>query len=363
MNETTHPATPTEVPPRPANEAACPPEFIEDGSGSLPPAAERVVSSPPASGPLPSGTKKTIRAQQVAQQTAQKNRDRRFYTLVTTVSMLRSLVIVFAVGVVVATIFASFTSNDSLSLQTQQSLAIAYSTQARAEIVPTGLPTPAWFKKIALMRGHSGIAQRGNTKGGIDPGAVCNDEPTLTELSVTTNVGDRITAALRGRGYEVDALDEWDMRLVDPNKPYEAGVFLSIHADSCLNFNDGYNHSGFKVVGPEGRLTVREQDLRLTDCLREHYAKVTGLPHSGWTVTNDMLYYHAFREVSQRTPAAILELGFLYYDRDLLKNKPDKAAQGVVEGLLCFLDPKSLVTPTVAPVPKTAIPPSGTPKR
>jgi hypothetical protein len=42
----------------------------------------------------------------------------------------------------------------------------------------------------------------------------------------------------------------------------------------------------------------------------------------------------------------ILELGFLSYDRDLLQNHTDRLAQGIVNGLLCFLDPKSLPEPS-----------------
>ncbi len=352
MDDVTQPSSPLNVPPVEVR----PPEFIEDtpSDGTAAP----IVS------PLPSGTKKSLRAEEIARKRSEP-KNRGLLTLITVFSAARSLVIVFAVSVIVATIFASFTDNDSLSLKTRQNLAIAYSTQARGETTPTAIPTPPWFNRIGFIRGHSGIAQRGTTKGHPDPGAVCNDEPTLTELSVTTNVGDRVIAALRGRGYTVDALDEWDMRLVDPNKPYEAAVVLSIHADSCLNFQDGYDHSGFKVVGPEGRLTVRDQDLRLVDCIRDHYSRVTGLEHTGWSVTNDMLYYHAFREVSQRTPAAILELGFLYYDRELLKNHPEKAAQGIVDGLMCFLDPKGQVINSPATSVPTFAPtmPAATPKR
>jgi N-acetylmuramoyl-L-alanine amidase len=310
------------------------PEFVDE---------PEPVSAPPKPTPLPNGTKKVIRAQRQSADRARVKAEARpgFYTLIATLSALRTVILTFAAAVIVSTIFASFTLNDSLSLKTQQNLAIAYSTEVNNNTPPTALPTPSWFNRIGFIRGHYGVAQRGPTKGNIDPGAVCNDIPDFTELSVTTKVGDMVMATLRGRGYTVDALDEWDMRLVDPTTPYEAAVLLSIHADSCTNFNDGYNHSGFKVVGPEGRVTVREQDLRLADCIREHYSRTTGLDHSGWTVTNDMLYYHAFREVSQRTPAAILELGFLYYDRDLLKNRPEKAAEGIVNGLLCFLDPKA----------------------
>jgi hypothetical protein len=37
------------------------------------------------------------------------------------------------------------------------------------------------------------------------------------------------------------------------------------------------------------------------------------------------------------TPGAIIELGFLLDDRDLLENKPKILARGVAAGILCFL--------------------------
>ncbi len=297
---------------------------------------------PPASPPLPLpvGTKRVQRVQQAAAREASDTDARghkKRYTVVSIFSSLRSLVIVFAVSVIVATIFASFTTNDSLSQQAQQSLAIAQVTAEQIAAQPTDLPTPVWFKRIGIIPGHSGINPTSNLP---DPGAPCPDG--FTEAQVTMKVATMVIDALRGRGYTVDQLDEWDSRLVG----YDSAVFLSIHADSCTNFNDGYPHSGFKVVNPAGRVTVRDQDLRLVDCLQNHYSQSTGLQFSGWTVTDNMLYYHAFHQITQRTPAAIIELGFLYYDRDLLQNHPDKSAQGITDGLLCFLDPKSLATST-----------------
>lgn len=147
------------------------------------------------------------------------------------------------------------------------------------------------------------------------------------------------------------------MRL-DKLNPYDLELFLSLHADSCTNFNDGFPHSGFKAVNPIERSTVRDQDLRLVDCLRNYYGQATGLNFSDWSITANMTDYHAFHEITQRTPAAILELGFLYYDRDLLEHHWDKAAEGVTNGLLCFLDPKALATdtPTVIPtLPPTKV--------
>ena len=71
-------------------------------------------------------------------------------------------------------------------------------------------------------------------------------------------------------------------------------------------------------------------------------------------ITEAMTDYHAFHQIAPSTPAIILELGFLSYDRDLLQNHTDKLTQGIVNGFLCFLTPAALATnqaPTVPAVP------------
>jgi N-acetylmuramoyl-L-alanine amidase len=50
-----------------------------------------------------------------------------------------------------------------------------------------------------------------------------------------------------------------------------------------------------------------------------------------------MSRYHAFQEISPQTPAAIIEIGFLKGDRELIAEHPEKAAQGILAGLECFL--------------------------
>jgi N-acetylmuramoyl-L-alanine amidase len=52
-----------------------------------------------------------------------------------------------------------------------------------------------------------------------------------------------------------------------------------------------------------------------------------------------MTEYHAFYEIEPQTPAAIIETGFMDADRRLLTKHPDRIAQGIVDGLLCFLAP------------------------
>jgi len=277
------------------------------------------------------------------------------YTLVTVVSALRALSLTFAAAVIVSTIFMIFTSPDFLSAGTRKELGQVRATAQSIAAAPTPLPTPVWFKRVGVVAGHSGIATYGTTRGNVDTGAVCDDG--FTEASVTMKVAQQVVAALQGRGYTVDLLQEFDLRLDN----YQAAAFISLHADSCEKFDDGFNHSGFKLAYPVDRLTVRDQDLRLSDCIRDNYGPVTGLPFTPGGITDAMTRYHAFHlslghpGIASTTPGLILELGLLSYDRDLLQNHSDKSAKGIVNGLLCYLDPRG--QPAVPPVAPATIAP------
>ena len=45
---------------------------------------------------------------------------------------------------------------------------------------------------------------------------------------------------------------------------------------------------------------------------------------------------------------AIIETGFMYLDRDILTKETDRVAQGVTQGILCFVNNES-VLPTISP--------------
>ena len=104
-------------------------------------------------------------------------------------------------------------------------------------------------------------------------------------------------------GYDVDILTEFDDRL----NGYSASTLISIHADSCDYIND--IATGFKVSAPLAN-PHPDQAARLTACLRNGYAEQTGLALHN-SITNDMTSYHAFSEINENTPAAIIEVGFL----------------------------------------------------
>jgi hypothetical protein len=258
---------------------------------------------------------------------------RQTFPLLTLVSALRTLSVTFAAAVMAATIFMWWTSPDFLPAQARRDLA---PVQATARLVafatPTLLPTPIWYNRIGILAGHSGMtAPDGSRREQPDPGAVCPDG--FYERSVTEAVAERAAAILRARGYTVDILEEFDPRL----NGYEAAAFVSLHADSCANFGYG----GYKSTYPAARTLIRDQDIRLNECIRLNYESLTGLPFQPGSITDNMLLYHAFRKIGVRTPANILELGFLSYDRDLLQNQPDRVALAVANGILCFLEPQA----------------------
>lgn len=175
-------------------------------------------------------------------------------------------------------------------------------------------------KRIGIVSGH-----RGN-----DSGSVCADGYTEAELVYQVSVA--TAAQLRARGYTVDILDEFDARL----DGYTGIAFLSIHADSCTYYNELL--TGFKVARSELSAVPAVED-KLVACLRDRYGKATGLKWNSNTITHDMTNYHAFRKIAPQTPAAIIELGFLNLDRETLQKRTNKVIEGVLDGMLCFVQP------------------------
>ena len=95
-------------------------------------------------------------------------------------------------------------------------------------------------------------------------------------------------------------------------------------------------------------MATRHPELaaRLTACLRSRYSAATLLPLHSTSVTADMTSYHAFDEIHESTPAAIIETGFLNADRAILTQRPDVVAYGVATGILCYLRAEPISSPT-----------------
>ena len=163
---------------------------------------------------------------------------------------------------------------------------------------------------------------------GNDSGSVCSDG--LKEVDINLAVASLVQKKLAEKGIKSEILREFDPKLAN----YKANLLLSIHADSCDFINN--EATGFKVAAALSN-PHPEKSARLVLCLRKKYAQTTGLALHN-SVTSDMQDYHAFNEISPDTVAAIIEVGFLNLDRQILTQKQDLVAQGITSGLLCYLN-------------------------
>jgi N-acetylmuramoyl-L-alanine amidase len=184
------------------------------------------------------------------------------------------------------------------------------------EVSPTPTPTPGPYR-VGIVAGHWKS----------DSGAICPDG--LQEVTINLDIASRVVAILQYEGYEAELLAEFSEKL----EGYQADAFVSIHADSC-NIPEA---SGFKVARVAAS-AIPEKEDRLVSCLIQEYGEATGLAFHENSITYDMTVYHAFNEIDPRTPGAIIELGFLGADRDLLIDQAYEVAQGVARGIACFVE-------------------------
>jgi N-acetylmuramoyl-L-alanine amidase len=190
---------------------------------------------------------------------------------------------------------------------------------------PAPTPTPVYaivqaerpHYRVAIVAGHWQY----------DPGAVCPDG--LQEVQVNLAVAREVVSLLRRRGYDAELFPEF----ADSLKGFEGDAFVSIHADSCA----APGASGFKVAHVENS-AVPDKEEQLGNCLWDEYEKFTGLARHESSITDDMRHYHNFRQISPVTPGAIIELGFLLDDRNLLVYNQKAVAQGVAAGIICYLE-------------------------
>jgi len=180
--------------------------------------------------------------------------------------------------------------------------------------------------KVGIVAGHMGPHPQ---SGLVDPGATCEDG--LTELEVNQTIAELVVRGLQAVGVEVDLLEEFDSRLTE----YMADALVSIHADACYYINDVA--TGYKVSRSAASDIPQSSD-RLVNCIIERYGRATGLQFHPGSITLDMTEYHTFYEIHSSTPAVIIETGFLYLDRDFLTSQPEKAARGIVDGILCYVN-------------------------
>lgn len=158
------------------------------------------------------------------------------------------------------------------------------------------------------------------------------------EAEVALGIALEAKNLLEAEGVIVDILPA----TVPPN--YWADVFVSIHADGSVD----PTKSGYKVAAPWRDVTGKAE--RLSDLLEESYGDTTNMILDG-NVTRNMRGYYAFNwikydhAIHPMVPAAILETGFLTSPKDqrLLIGKPEIPAEGLVAGVLDFLQEQAVL--------------------
>ncbi len=179
---------------------------------------------------------------------------------------------------------------------------------------------------IGIVAGHWGAN---------DTGAMCPNG--LTEVEINLDVAQQTVEILQTLGYQADLLAEFDPRL----EGYQSDALISIHADSCEPIPDADPPaSGFKVASVEDSYVPEVED-QLVACLAQCYAARTGMYFHTNSITPHMTRYHTFYEIQDQTPAAIIEIGFMDKDRLLLTQRSDLIAQGIVDGIVCFIEGES----------------------
>lgn len=249
----------------------------------------------------------------------------------------RHLAVTLGVAAIVATVLTAWTpaSLDPGELVGDLMAALEGGQEERLEqpesIAEVG-PLP-----IGIVAGHSGIHPDSGLE---DPGATCSDG--LTERNVNRSIANLVVQGLQAAGVETVLLEEWDSRL----EGFRGAALISVHADSCAAIND--QATGFKVSAAV-ETAVPDRSQRLVACMADRYGRMTGLRFHPNSVTLDMTEYHTFFEIHSQTPAAIIEVGFLFLDRDFLTQEPDKAARGIVEGVLCYVNNEPATLPLGGP--------------
>ncbi|MBN8620867.1 MAG: N-acetylmuramoyl-L-alanine amidase [Anaerolineae bacterium] len=304
------------------------------GETSPSPAAATTASPTFVDAPMRQEAMEEQRVQRVKRRAARRRRQ----TVGVLGGIIRSVIVIVVAAGLMATIFTWWTPSQFINDQVRNELSIVQATnESVATVVPTVIPTPNWLRRVGIVSGHRGPQVP------PDPGAVCPDG--LTEAEINFAVAQLVVRNLRERGYSVDLLDEFDPRLDN----YQAAALVSIHANTCQNYGEVV--SGFLIARAAARVGVGADDV-LVNCVAQYYGQATNLQRREG-VTLDMTDYHTFREINPLTPAAIIELGFMLADRPVLTGMQEEMAQGITNGIVCFLEPNQAPPSPVPATPTT----------
>lgn len=225
---------------------------------------------------------------------------------------------VLSFAIVMATLLTLWNPRKLLSTPNLSALLRAETSQ----MVGTGAEVEDTTDHIGILAGHWQD----------NPGEVCSDG--LIEADVNQALAARVSQELTDMGYKVDVFPEFDLTLLN----YHSAVFVAIYSGSCADSPPP--PSGFKVASS---LTAQipDQVNQLAICLSEEYQEATQLLFSYEVLNPDHPSFHIFRDIHAETPAVLIEVGSLKTDRSLIVSRAGTVSDGIVAGILCYLNLQS----------------------
>jgi hypothetical protein len=186
--------------------------------------------------------------------------------------------------------------------------------------------------RIALQAGHWKAAEAPDEQAGLRTNGTRGGGKAEWEVNLA--IAQRAARMLEEEGYAVEILPT----TIPPG--YHADVFVSIHADG----SPSSTASGYRAAAPRRDRTGRAGELAAV--LMDTYGEATGLPVYP-LITRRMRSYYAFNSrrythaLHPMTVGVILETGFLTSPRDrrIIVNAQDRAARGIANGVIRFLNP------------------------
>jgi N-acetylmuramoyl-L-alanine amidase len=245
-------------------------------------------------------------------------------------SFSKTIQTVLSTALIVASLFTLWTPANLFTGQIFDSMLFTFE-DTESEVNATATPMMPNLR-IGIVAGHWKDTQ--------NRGYVCQDG--LTEEQLNLRIATLVLQILSQQGYKVDLLEEFDSRLTQ----YKALALVSIHNDSCEYISD--DATGFKVA-PAMANSYPEDADRLVGCMLSEYKATTGMTVQTNKLTTDMTTYHTFNEVHSSTPVIIIETGYMNLDRQILTEQTERIANGIVAGLLCYIQdeqPEMEVTAT-----------------
>ncbi len=179
---------------------------------------------------------------------------------------------------------------------------------------------------------------------------ICNNG--MSELYINIAVANRTAEILLIRGYQVEILEGTPEAVRD----FSADAFISLHIDMCSVDYSGYKVARWKGLPGKGTDGSGDASDRLVEALWLVYGEMTRLPRDtsiGHYPPCYFLEYYALnpvelgpnctgsrihRGISNTTPGAILEMGFLSGDYDFVTSTDGqhKMAVGIANAIDYF---------------------------